>query len=332
MTINVTEPLEINEINDMEALVDVAISPITPTASGGRPPYTFTMSGAPSGFSIVASTGRITGTPRQAGTSTVRVTVRDKEIDSDYTEFQLRVTLPLRLASISNVVASRHEAISAIQVSATGGKPPYDYSLTARPSSGAGLSISSSGSITGAPAAVGSFAMRVTVTDDDDNTKSRSFTMLVAEPIIIGPIADMYGEIHAAFSEGPVDVSGGVTPYSYSLSGQPSGLGVSNTGVISGTPTESGDFDVTLTVTGEHGRTASSLFFITISSGDFNRDGRADAADAKLFNKKMGLRRSDAGYDRRMDMNGDGIINWADFIILTRHIERDASSQSDSGS
>ena len=37
-------------------------------------------------------------------------------------------------------------------------------------------------------------------------------------------------------------------------------------------------------------------------------------------------------YDRRMDMNGDGIINWADFIILTRHIERDASSQGGGGS
>ena len=328
LTINVTEPLVIGPIADVDALVDLAISPITPTASGGRPPYTFTMSGAPSSLSIVASTGRITGTPRQANRYDMTVTVRDKNRKSATTPtFQLRVTLPLRLASISNVVASRHEAISAIQVSATGGKPPYDYSLTASPSSGAGLSISSSGSITGAPAAVGSFAMRVTVTDDDDNTKSRSFTMLVAEPIIIGPIADMYGEIHASFSEGPVEVSGGVTPYRYSLSGQPSGLGVSNTGVISGTPTASGDFDVTLTVTGEHGRTESSLFFMTISSGDFNRDGRADAEDSKLFKEKMGLRRSDAEYDRRMDMNGDGIINWADFIILTRHIERDASSR-----
>ena len=326
LTINVTDPLEIGPIADVDALVDVAISPITPTASGGIPPYTFTMSGAPSSLSIVASTGRITGTPRQARTYTVRVTVRDDD-DSAYEDFQLRVTLPLRLASISNVVASRHEAISAIQVSATGGKPPYDYSLTASPSSGSGLSISSSGSITGAPTAVGSFTMRVTVTDDDDNTNSRSFTMLVAEPIIIGPIADMYGEYLASFSEGPVDVSGGVTPYRYSLSGQPSGLGVSNTGVISGTPTASGDFDVTLTVT-EHGRTESSLFFMTISSGDFNRDGRADAEDSKLFKEKMGLRRSDTGYDRRMDMNGDGMINWADFVILGRHIERDASSQS----
>ena len=66
--------------------------------------------------------------------------------------------------------------------------------------------------------------------------------------------------------------------------------------------------------------------------GDFNGDGRSDAADAKLFNEKMGLRRSDTGYDRRMDMNGDGIINYADFIILTRHIERDASSQGGGGS
>ena len=57
-------------------------------------------------------------------------------------------------------------------------------------------------------------------------------------------------------------------------------------------------------------------------------DGRRDAADAKLFNKKMGLGRSEAGYDRRMDLNKDGTINYADFIILTGYIERDASSQS----
>ena len=66
--------------------------------------------------------------------------------------------------------------------------------------------------------------------------------------------------------------------------------------------------------------------------GDFNGDGRRDAADAKLFNKKIGLGRSDAGYDRRMDMNGDGMINYADFIILARHIERDASRRGGGGS
>ena len=61
-------------------------------------------------------------------------------------------------------------------------------------------------------------------------------------------------------------------------------------------------------------------------------DGRRDAADAKLFNNKMGLGRSDAEYDRRMDMNRDGIINMADMVILTRHIERDAVRRGRSGS
>ncbi len=142
----------------------------------------------------------------------------------------------------------------------------------------------------------------------------------------------MYGEYLASFSDGPVEVFGGVPPYEYSLTGQPSGLDVNDAGVIEGTPSESGDFAVTLTVRDQQGRSESSLFFIIISTGDFNGDGRADATDSKLFNKKMGLRRSDSGFDRRMDMNGDGIINWADFVILGRHIERDASSGGGSGS
>ena len=177
----------------------------------------------------------------------------------------------------------------------------------------------------GTPGANSSWQVTAFVTDAKGTTVSTSFWIYVAEAIIIGPINDMYGELNASFSEGPVDVTGGLTPYTYSLSGQPSGLSVSSAGVVEGTPTESGDFDVTLTVTDVHGRSDSILFFITISSGDFNRDGRTDADDLKLFNKKVGMRRSDSGYDRRMDMNGDGIINWADMVILTRLIERDAA-------
>ena len=61
--------------------------------------------------------------------------------------------------------------------------------------------------------------------------------------------------------------------------------------------------------------------------GDFNGDGRRDAADAALLNKKFGLRSSDEGFDRRMDLNGDGTINLADLVILTGYIERDASAR-----
>ncbi len=228
------------------------------------------------------------------------------------------------------MAASKGEPIGSIQVRAAGGCPPYTYRLSPTAST-AGLSIASDGEIDGSPPAVGSWQITAYVTDARSNASSSSFWIRVAEPIVIGPINDMYGELNASFSEGPVDVSGGAPPYTYSLSGQPSGLDVNDDGEIEGTPTEHGDFDVTLTVTDSEGRTEERLFFIMISSGDFNRDGRADAEDSKLLNEKIGLRSGDEGFDRRMDMNGDGIINWADFVILSRHIERDASAR-DGGS
>ncbi len=77
----------------------------------------------------------------------------------------------------------------------------------------------------------------------------------------------------------------------------------------------------------------STSFRMTVAlPGDFNGDGRRDAADAKLFNRMMGLRRSDAGFDRRMDLNGDGTINYADFVILSGYIESDAAARGSSGS
>ena len=59
---------------------------------------------------------------------------------------------------------------------------------------------------------------------------------------------------------------------------------------------------------------------------------RRDAKDAAQFNQKFGLRSSDADFDRRMDLNGDGVINMADMVILTGYIEDDGSSQGGRGS
>ena len=317
---------------DVAVAVENTIS-LSPSASGGCPPISYEMVGTwPEWVTLDTGSGSVGGTApaSEAGNEyTVKVKATDSRDNSVEPDFTITVSCPrLSVASISDVVASRHEAISTVQVSASGGCPPYTYGLSATAST-AGLSISSSGAITGTPGAIGSWEITVSVTDDEGGKTSTSFWIKVAEGIVIGPINDMYGELNQAFSEGPVDVTGGVPSYTYSLSGQPSGLEVTGDGEIEGTPSESGDFDVTLTVTDSEGRSEESLFFIFISSGDFNRDGRADAADLKLFNKKLGLGRSDSGYDRRMDLNGDGIINWADMVILTRLIERDAARRSD---
>ena len=75
----------------------VAGSPyaLTFEASGGRPPYTWSNTGAlPSGLSINATTGALTGTPAQSGAFPVTVKVQDPDGLVGMREYTLTITRP----------------------------------------------------------------------------------------------------------------------------------------------------------------------------------------------------------------------------------------------
>jgi hypothetical protein len=59
---------------------------------------------------------------------------------------------------------------------------------------------------------------------------------------------------------------GSGTGYTWSVSGQPSGLSMSTAGVLSGTPTAAGTFSVAVKVTDSAGKTASATFSLTVSA------------------------------------------------------------------
>jgi hypothetical protein len=63
----------------------------TLSASGGTSPYTWTVTGLPSGLSLNSSTGLISGTPTSAGTSAVTATVTDSASETASREYQLTV-------------------------------------------------------------------------------------------------------------------------------------------------------------------------------------------------------------------------------------------------
>ncbi len=333
-TIKVCEPVAIASISDIDVFVNGAISSDA-NATGGCGKIEYSMAGAPSGVSIDADNGNITGTaPSAPDTFDVTVTATDKDYSDNHAETGFAITVktcsPVSIASIADPCVTVGGSLS-LSASATGGCGTINFS---KKSGSSWVTVSSGGSITGtAPSTAGTHPVTVTAKDsnDESNTDDESFTVTVVTPLTIAELSDVVVTWFLDMTPIQVSVSGGKAPYSYSLESAPMGISIDEaSGEISGTPTQLGSATVTVVVDDDADQRATESFTLTIAlPGDFNGDGRRDAADAKLFNKKMGLGRSDTGYDKRMDLNGDGTINYADFVILAGYIESDAAARGD---
>ena len=144
------------------------------------------------------------------------------------------------------------------------------YSATGLPT---GLSISSSGLISGTPSAAGSFSVKVTATDSTGASGSASFTWTVSSStsgntVTVTNPGSQTGTVGTAASlqVSATDSASGQT-LTYSATGLPTGLSISSSGVISGTPSAAGSFSVTVTAEDTTGAAGSASFTWTISSG-----------------------------------------------------------------
>ena len=148
----------------------------------------------------------------------------------------------------------------------------------------------------------------------------------VSPSLTIAEIDDITVKISAVQTNSPitpiqVSVSGGQTPYAYSLSSNPatsSGLSINATnGQITGTPTQAGSFTLSVTVTDNASTTANEGFSMAVRLiGDFNDDGIVNSSDYALFLEVFGFSQGDDGFNAEMDLNGDGTIDVADFLIF----------------
>jgi hypothetical protein len=178
---------------------------------------------------------------------------------------------------LSIVTTSLPEAVSGTPYSATlaagGGTPAYKWSVSSGKLPG-GMSLSSStGIISGTPTAVGSFTFSIAVTDSSSpqQKKSSSFTIVTAaKPLKITTSTLPSGTAKTAYSQTLI-ATGGTPSYSWSITSGtlPSGMQlIGAKGVISGTPTTSGNFLFTLTVVdkGTPQQKTSAVMAITIAS------------------------------------------------------------------
>src|SRR5260370_18920361 len=121
-----------------------------------------------------------------------------------------------------------------------------------------GLSLSSSGVISGTPGAISGSTMRnanISVTDSNSRFIFKSFTIVWRQGIIIQTPANgnpswVVGSPVSQFPSDNFTVSGGTPPYQWSATGLPTGVMMNaSTGILSGIPTQGGRFPPPITPT-----------------------------------------------------------------------------------
>ncbi|MEU6172325.1 putative Ig domain-containing protein [Streptantibioticus parmotrematis] len=159
-------------------------------------------------------------------------------------------------------------AITPVRDSASGGTAPYTWSASGLP---AGLSIdSSSGTISGTPTAAGTSQVTVTAKDSTGATGSAPFTWTVTSgggsgTVTVGNPGNQVWITGYAINSLRISATDSKNlPLTYRATGLPSGLRISTSGVISGTPTASGDYTVKVTATDSGGANGSTTFTWTI--------------------------------------------------------------------
>jgi hypothetical protein len=118
----------------------------------------------------------------------------------------------------------------------------------------------------------GTFYFDVLVTDASSATFDQTLSLTVVNPplppLIITNVALPKGNVGAAYSA-QIGASGGQPPYSWSLAlgsaNPPPGLTLQPSGLISGTPTNSGTFNFKAQVTDMNSTTTNKVMAITIN-------------------------------------------------------------------
>jgi len=246
------------------------------TAEGGSPPYTWSITAGqpPPGITLISTSGVLSGTPTASGNFSFTVQVADSAGVMTSKGFSVTIgspgSAPLMIYNSPSLPDGEVRKPYSLTLTASGGNPPYNWSI-AEDFLPPGLRLDSLGGvIVGTPTTAGTFNFVVRVSDSAQNTIIKSFLIQVrlTLPVLAGttppvlPQATLGGDYSAMLS-----ASGGVPPYRWELSSGslPPGLTLDSSGLIRGVPTAAGAYSFNAVVTDTAQATAAFEFTLTVS-------------------------------------------------------------------
>ncbi len=163
--------------------------------SGGQPAYYFTITAGalPTGITLSATTGLLSGTPTVVGPFSFTVGVIDTAGATDSVACSITIDAASQLSiSCNNPCEAVLDVPYNHTFTAADGTAPYLYTITA----GAlptGLSLDfTSGIASGRPSVIGLFNFTVTVTDADEDTDSTDCSINVTEHVCPWHLCDLF--------------------------------------------------------------------------------------------------------------------------------------------
>jgi Nidogen-like/Putative Ig domain len=231
---------------------------------GGIPPYRFTAEGSlPTGLALTPS-GFVTGTPSVPEYWPFTLRVTDSRGVTGTLGCGISIVFPeVRIMSACPLPAGRTGVSYSQRLTATGGNGPYNWTLIG--TLPAGLRLSQDGQISGTPLTAGPNLFRLVAVDGRGQPGSTGCSLTVNRgefaiascPLQTGYQNESYSQLLSA--------AGGVEPYSWTaLSNLPTGLSLSPSGFLSGTPRTPGTTPVSLRVTDQSGQSVSANCNLTV--------------------------------------------------------------------
>ncbi len=237
----------------------------------------YTKIDGPSWLTVGGTTGALSGTPTEEGTFTVNV--RGSDANNNYLSkdaaFTIIVAPVLRYtgATLSAQVGVNYSGSSLTTATATAfgtaAQPAISYSTTAVMPSG--LTFNANGQITGEPdaSAAGTHRFSVTASAAGYDSLAANWTLIVSamplisytsSPLINGKIGSAYtASVATATAAG----NPGIT-YSVTDGNLPGGLSISSAGAITGTPSEAGTYEFTVTAVAVGYADGEAVFTIVV--------------------------------------------------------------------
>jgi large repetitive protein len=237
-------------------------------ATGGTAPYTWNIDSGllPSGLSLGTATGVLAGTPLSAGSSTFVVRVTDQNGSQDKASITVVIIAALNITTDGPLASAVTGTLYEQPLAASGGTPPYQWTLldSTLP---AGLTLDvSTGQIAGTPSAAGLVNFSIQVTDSARRTATKNYTIDVTAALTITTVAPLARGVLGNAYRQALTAAGGSQSIRWSISAGalPGGISIdAASGLLAGTPTAAGSFDFTVSASDSR-QTATKAFTITI--------------------------------------------------------------------